>query len=241
MRSHGQRQERLQLNAMGVRWREMKTATLLFVVFTSLLVLESRAGECTWGDTEVYFRILAGDTIEEMGEVDRAYYTPSQCFYCIGLPRVNLLRWGVAREKTNLFSARRLEYQDRLISYAEEYLEDPETRVAAATILAYQGIRDANGHDVFAILVEPAARVRQRWYTLASLQDPRAVDYAEREYREIRGSTDSVDEQTRRRLSDIVDCLFHLKLVESRQSLARLANQESDSKLAGYIRSVAGV
>jgi len=218
----------------------MKVATLVFAIFWVVFTPDLQGGECTW-HVEAYFQLLAGETVEGMDAIEREYYTPSQCFYCLGLPCQNLLRWGVAREKTNLFSARKLEYCERLIGYAKEYLDNPTAQVAAATILAYQGIREANGHDVFSILAEPSTRVRQRWYTLAALQDPRVIEYAEERYRDIRGASDSIEELERRQLQDIVDCLFHIKSEESRALLARLASHETDSQLAEYIREVAGV
>ncbi|MEZ4388052.1 MAG: hypothetical protein R3D98_10850 [Candidatus Krumholzibacteriia bacterium] len=218
----------------------MKLARLVSGCVLVVLALAAHGGECTW-HSEAYFQLLAGDSVEGMDAVDREYYTPSQCFYCLGLPRQNLLRWGVEREKANLFSARKLEYRGRLIGFAEEYIRDPATQVAAATILAYQGIHEVDGYDVFEILADPNARVRQRWYTLASLQDARAVDYADQRYHEIRGESEAVDEFARRQLLDIVDCLFHLKSDESRDLLSRLARQETDTQLTKYIREIAGV
>ena len=216
----------------------MKIFTLSVVVLASALALAACAGECTWGDEEVYFRILAGETIENMSEVDRAYYTPSQCFYCLGVPRQRYLRWGVAGEKATLFSMRELDHRDRLIKQAEAYLPDQDAQLAAATVLAYQGVREANGFIVFEILVQHESRVRQLWYTLAALQDPRTVGYAEKRYSEIRSESETIDTRTRQRLSDIVDCLFHLN--ESSKVLSKIAEQESDSGLVEYIRSVHG-
>lgn len=218
----------------------MKHARFISAVVLMTLALSARGGECTW-HVEAYFQLLAGESVEGMDAVESDYYSPSQCFYCLGLPRQNLLRWGVARERTNLFSARKLEYRDRLIGFAEDYLGDPATQVAAATVLAYQGMSEVNGFDVFEILVEPSARVRQLWYTLAALQDARVVEYADRRYREIRGGSEVVDELDRRRLLDIVDCLFHIKTDESRDLLSRLASQETDSRLTEYIGEIAGV
>ena len=226
--------KRLQVK-QDVRWGDMKVIIPILAVIVLLCVLESQAGECTRHE-EFYFQRLAGETVEESD-----YYTPSQCFYCLGVPRQKFLRWGVAAEKANLFSMRETPDRDRLIEFAGKFLVDSEAQLAAATVLAYQGIREIDDQDVYSILVKHEAKVRQLWYTLASLQDPRVVSYAERRYLDIRGESEPVDAHMRSRLSNIVDCLFHLDLIESRELLAQLASQESDSELAKYIRSISGV
>jgi len=206
------------------------------VLLAASLTTSSLAGECVRSD-EYYLECLEGQQV--------AYpYAKgaSGCLVCIGIPRQLHLRWGSEAEREQLFSKQKFVHRDRLIAVAGKYLVDGDVALVAAQVLAFQGIQEVADVDIFELLTTTYRRsYASLWYTLAALQDPRTISFAEQRYLEIHSEVAEGSSKMRSELLDIIDCLYHFRTEASRAALKRIAAGEEDKNLRQYIRKTVGV
>jgi hypothetical protein len=211
----------------------MKTV-LPAILLLCLSMGSALAGMCMWSP-EYYLECLEG---KHTGERDCE--EPYVCLECVGIPTCYYKRWGNAAERKRLFSMREVPYRDRLIAVAQQYLSDRGTREEAVDVLAFLGVSRIDDVGVFEEVINQD-RQYDLWYTLAALQDPRTIAFAEERFDSVLASGGTIDDEARGQLMDIVDCLYHFRGKESRAALKRMADGVSDEKIKGYIHETAGL
>lgn len=215
----------------------MKSLIPLVLLAVLLLAGVLEAGECP--RSAAYYI----EALKSKSPGDHLGPSPASCLSCAGIPRKMYQRWGIEAEKAYLFSMRKSTYREDLISEAKRFLSDPPTRDYSILVLAFQGISTADSVDIFKELTERDSYpfFYLKWYALASLQDPRTINYAEKQYRQTKMANPKLNTESRDALMEIIDCLFHFPAQESRPLLKRIADQENDKQLRQYIKTTTGI